>query len=88
MGTGKEGSKLSFVNGLCAGCCFAGDVLTKGGAEQRDGVPDAPEQHPRSGGHVHVDRAARSRHLAQPLSPLREGQHLCTCVRLGNSAGA
>lgn len=59
--------------------CFAGDVFAKGGAEQGDSVPDAPEQHPWCGGHVHVGRAARSRHHAQPLSALQKGQHLCEC---------
>lgn len=74
---------VAFKNpGCCMCACFAGDVLTEGGAAQGDGVPDAPQQHPRSGGHVHVGRAARSRHHAQPLSAIREGQHLCTSVRL------
>lgn len=65
---------------MCA--CFTGDVFAKGGAEQGDGVPDAPEQHPRGGGHVHAGRAARSRHHAQPLPALHRGQHLCKCVWL------
>lgn len=91
----SEGLKLIFVNhvsvvafrtGCCICACFAGDVPTKGGAEQGDGVPDAPEQHPWSGGHVHIGRAARGRHHAQPLSALRERQHLCTCVRLQTRA--
>lgn len=64
----REGSELIFVNnvsvvafkniGCCICTCFAGDVLTKEGADQGDSVPDAPEQHPWSGGHVHTGRVA------------------------------
>lgn len=60
----------------CA-CAIAGDLPAQGGAQQGHGVPDAPQQRPRSGGHVHAGRAARSRHHAQPLSALPERQHLC-----------
>lgn len=58
-------------------CSAAGGLSTKRGIEQRESVPDARQQHPWSRRHVHTGRAARSRHHAQPLSPLPEKQHLC-----------
>ncbi len=70
-------SKLSEY--VCV-CVFPGDPPPEGRAEQGDGVPDAPQQHPWSGGHVHTGRAARSCHHAQPLSALRERQHLCEAL--------
>lgn len=57
-----------------------GDLPTEGRAEQGDGVPDAPQQHPWSGGHVHTGGAAWSCHHAQPLSALSERQHLCKAL--------
>lgn len=56
---------------LCV-CVSTGDLPSEGGGEQRDGVRHAPYQCPRSGGHVHTGRAARSRHHAQPVSALPE----------------
>lgn len=57
--------------------CVSGDLSTEGRAERGDVVPDAPEQRPWSGGHVHTGRAAWSCHHAQPLSALQERRHLC-----------
>lgn len=58
-------------------CVVPGDLPAAGRAQQGDGVPDAPQQHPWSRGHVHAGRAAWSCHHAQPLPALPEGQHLC-----------
>lgn len=66
--------KLTFW--MCV-CVVPGGLPSEGGADQGDAVPNAPQQHPWSRGHVHTGRAARSCHHAQPLSALPERQHLC-----------